>query len=219
MLYWTLYSIYRPIIFTPESAREVVKHLQTLRPLQVADKPILTAKLLDLQIKGAMKLLSAEMANEVLVEVERAILPPRGGSSWTISFCVHLVLFICVEEVQIALDGVALSENSNCKISRTECCHRLDNEPYKAMVEIFHMAYKTQKANVKRKVGLNPIRNGLSKNEEEGIDQAEVDLVNEIKCLMTIYGKYLSVKPKERANFRSKGDRREISRPCFRQWI
>lgn len=218
MFYWTLYSICHPITFTPESAKEVVRHLQTPRPLQVADKPILTAKLLELQIKGAMTLLSTEMAGEVLFELEHALPPRRSRSWWVISFCVHLILCICVEEVQIAVDGAiisALCEDSDRPLSRTEYCHKLDNEPYKILVDIFHIAYSTEKANEKSRRGINPIRNGLSINEEEGINEAEVNLVNEIQRLMQIYGKYPCLIPGERANFHSNGDRRASSGPSF----
>ena len=218
MLYWMLYSICHPLTFTSESAKEVVRHLRISRPLQVADRQILTAKLLELQIKGAMMLLFTEMATEVLVGLEHALPPRRSRSSWAICFCVYSILCICIEEVQIAVDAVivsALCENLDSPLSRTEYCHRLDNEPYKPLVDIFHIVYSTEKANGKSRRGINPIQNGLSVNEEEGINEAEVNLVNEIQCLMQIYCKFPYLKSGERANFHSNGDRRASSRPRF----
>jgi hypothetical protein len=53
------------------------------------------------------------------------------------------------------------------------------------------MAYRTSKAKIKSVIGFSPIRNGLAVDGNEGFTQQMVDLINDIKRIMTVYGKSL----------------------------
>lgn len=219
MLYAMQYFMSRIITFTNESAKKAVQHLRRPGPLQLADSPTLASKLLNLQIKQAMLTLLRDTTRKVLEELERVFLGPRTRSSWANAFCVHLILCICIEQVQVALDSTvvaALRNDPSCRLSRIDFCRQLDEEPYRVLVGLFHMAYKTDKAKSgKRTIGFNPIRNGLLANQEEGITQPMVNLVNDIKRIMTIHGKHLHLKVQNGANFYRRGDRREVTKPIF----
>lgn len=102
---------------------------------------------------------------------------------------------MCIEAVQVASDSyaiAALHKDPKCGLSRLVICRLLDKEPFKPLTEIFHMRYNTARANLKSRVGLNPIRYGLRVDAVEGITPQMVKLVNDIKALMNTYSKDLS---------------------------
>ena len=132
-----------------------------------------------------------ETTREVLDKLERLWLGRRTKSSWAISISVILILCMCVEEVQLAFDSIAIAtlhKIPSSHLSRPALCLRSE-ESYRDLVDIFHLAYKTRQASaVKGSLGFNPIRNGLLVDEEGGITQRMVDLVNEIKQIMATHG-------------------------------
>lgn len=184
----------RIITFTKDSAEKAVSRLR--RPQVFPSAQALTSTLLNLQVKGAMQSLLRETTNKVLSGLDHAILGPKTKVHWAETFCVLLVLCMCIEAVQVASDRfatAALLEHPGCVVSRPEICQALE-ERFKDLTGLFHMAYKTYKTkdNQKSQTAFNPIRNGLVVHKDEGITQQIVDLVNEIKQIMTAYGKGLS---------------------------
>jgi len=182
----------RIITFTKGSAEKVAESLPRLR---VSPSPqALTSTLLNLQVKQAMHSLLRDMTKAVLDGLEKAILGSKPKAHWAQNFCVILVLCICIEAVQVASDSfaiAALCKDPECGLSRLSICQALDKKLFKELTGLFHMAYKTYrtKGNHKSQTGFNPIRNGLVVYQDEGITQQMVDLVNEVRQIMTAHGK------------------------------
>jgi hypothetical protein len=192
MLHAMHYFMNHIITFTAESAEKAVTHLRAPRLFEIVNGPTLTSTLLNLQIKQAMQALLKEMTRAVLDGLDHILLGPKTKVSWASTFCVILIICLCIEAVQVASDSfamAALRKDPACRLSRIDICHQLDDKPFKALVDIFHMAYKTSKARNKSRIGYNPIRNGLVVDENEGVTQQMVDLVNDIKQIMTVHGK------------------------------
>lgn len=189
------YFMSRIITFTAESGEKAITHLRAPRLFEIVNGPTLTSTLLNLQIKQVMQALLEEMTRAVLDGLERIVLGPKTKASWASSFCIILIICLCVEAVQVASDSyavAALRKDPACRLSRIEICRELDDISFKSLIDIFHMAYKTSKANKKTSIGFNPIRNGLAVDGNEGITQQMVDLVNDIKQIMTVHGTSLS---------------------------
>jgi hypothetical protein len=192
MLHAMHYFMSRIITFTKASAEKVVGRLR--RPQELPFAQALTSTLLNSQIRQAMQRLLREMTRFVLEGLEKAISLPKTKANWADTFCVVLVLCICLEAVQVASDSyamAALRDDPKCGLSRAAICQELDVEPFKRLTDLFHMAYKTRKAaaNKKSKKGFNPIRNGVTLNQGEEITPEMVDLVNEINLLIRDHGK------------------------------
>jgi hypothetical protein len=184
------YFMSRIIMFTDESAKKAITHLRA--PIFEIIGPTLTSTLLNLQIKRTMQTLQMDMTRLVLEGLQRVFLGPKTKASWASCFCITLIICLCIEAVQVASDShamAALRKDPACHLSRIEICRQLDDKPFKSLVDLFHIAYKTSKAKNKCYLGLNPIRNGLVVDENGGVTQQMVDLVNEIKQIMTIHGK------------------------------
>jgi hypothetical protein len=182
----------RIITFTKDSAEKAVETLR--RPQLFPFAQALTSTVLNLQVKQAKQSLHREITREVLQELEKAMLGHKTKAHWAEIFCVLLVLCICIEAVQVASDSyaiAALGKFSDCRLSRTKICQALDDMPFKDLTGLFHMVYKTYKTkgNQKSQIGFNPIHNGLEVYRDEGITQQMVDLVNEIKEIMTTHGR------------------------------
>lgn len=182
----------RNITFTKNSAEKAAARLR--RPQVLPSAEVLTSTLLNLQVKQAMQSLLRDMTKAVLEGLETTILRLKTKAHWAETFCILLVLCMCIEAVQVASDRyatAALLKHPECGLSRLEICQALDDKLFKELTGIFHMVYKTYKAkgNRKSRIGFNPIHNGLVVHQDEGITQQMVDLVNEIKLIMTAYGK------------------------------
>ena len=182
----------RIVTFTKDSAEKAVGSLRSAQVFPVGQT--LTSTLLNLQIKQAMKGLLFKTTKEVLNRLDGKI-SGRKRADWADSFCVILILCMCIEAVQVASDShamAALRKDSKCGLSRVNICRLLDEGPFKHLTEIFHMCYNTARASPKSRIGLNPIRYGLRVDLVEGITPPMVKLVNDIKAIMNTYGKYLS---------------------------
>lgn len=193
MLYAMQYFMSRIITFTKDSAEKAVEGLR--RPHKLNFAQTLTSTLLNLQIKQAMQGLLFATTNEVLRGLDGAISGPKTKAAWADIFCVILILCMCIEAVQVANDGhamAALRKDSKCGLSRLDICRLLDKEPFIHLTEIFHMAYKTEKAGRKSRKGFNPIRCGLRVDPGEGVTLQMVKLVDDVKAIIDTHGKDLS---------------------------
>jgi hypothetical protein len=190
MLYAMHYFLSRIITFTNDSAEKAIEGLKRPHALKFAQT--LSSTLLNLQIKEAMQGLLSETTNAVLEELDKVMAKSKAKpSSWADIFCVVLILCMCIEAVQVASDSyamVSLRKDSKCGLDRLKICQELDERPFKYLTELFHLAYKTPKAN-RKNPGFNPIRNGLVVNKEEGITKQMVKLVHEVKGIMATHGK------------------------------
>lgn len=183
----------RIITFTNESAIRAVESLRT--PMQLPYKRSISSKLLMHQIKREMHVLQRELTLKVLKGLERE-LKTRSKSSWAISFCVILILSMCMEAVQVAVDGFLVQKmletdgTNTLPVSRDDgfdISRRLDDLPFEDCREIFHMIYKSNNER-----GFNPIRDGIHVDKLQGIDEDTVQLVNEIGRIMRDHRKYIT---------------------------
>jgi hypothetical protein len=194
MLYAMHYFMSRIITFTKESAKEVVTSLRAPRMLPYNTGPTLTSTLLNLQIKQTMLTLLKHIMRDVLGGLEQLLTHRRTKSSWVDSFCVSLILFMCIELVQVQVDSFAVAacrKDPEFVKYRLNISRALDEEPSLQLEQLFHAAYRTFGSDVKQKGGLgfNPIRNGLRADQNNGITRQMTDLVQSIRQIMERYGK------------------------------
>jgi hypothetical protein len=195
MLHAMHYFMSRIIGFSKTSAEMVVGRLRKPQVLPFAQA--VTSTLLNLQIKQAMQRLLRETTEQVLEGLDKAISLQKSKVNWADTFCIVLILCICLEAVQVASDCYAMAElrdNPKSGLSRPGICQQIDAKPFKQLTDLFHMVYKTQKAttNKKSKKGFNPIQNGISVNLGEEIPPQMVNLVNEVREIMTTHGEHSS---------------------------
>jgi hypothetical protein len=184
----------RVIGFTQDSAKKVVQNLRS--PMQLPYKHNVSSKLLNHQIKRELNMLQHELTSDILEKLQTE-LRRRSKASWATSFCVILVLSMCMEAIQIALDGFTVQKmlendgTSNLPLTRDDgfgIARRLDNLPFKDCMDIFHMIYRSGESQTgPNKGGFNPIRDGIEIDKAQGIDEDTVQLVNEIRGVMNVY--------------------------------
>jgi len=180
----------RVITLTDDSAKEASQRLSA--PTMLPYNFSFSSRLIHRQIKHQMQMLLHEMTREVLEGLEKE-LRTRVRASWPTAFCVILVLCLCIEMVQVATDGFVVHtqrhEGGDSVLLREtgiEICRSLDGRPYNGWANLFHAVHRSHK----KQRGFNPIRDGLGVDEKEGLDQAALNLVNEIHQI-TENGKYL----------------------------
>jgi hypothetical protein len=165
----------------------------------------LTSKILNRQLKHAMHLLLQETTRDVLDGLERE-LKTKTKESWAPCFCTILILCICIEELQIAVDGFA-AHKATCRSSKAnsftrengfEISRQLDDLLYNDCKTLFHAIYNSHKPKGLRneKGGFNPIRDTHDVNGKNGVTQAMHDLVGEIHEIMGDSGKGVNLKYK-----------------------
>jgi hypothetical protein len=148
-----------------------------------------TSKILNRQLKHAMHLVLQDTTRDVLDRLERE-LKTRTKESWAPCFCTILILCICIEELQIAVDGFAVHQatrrsktNGFSRASGFETSRRLDDLLYnncKTLFHAIHNSYKSRAGRRNEKGGFNPIRDTYDVNEKDGVTQAMHDLVGEV---------------------------------------
>jgi hypothetical protein len=189
----------RVISFTPESAQKVVQSIRS--PIQRPYKYNVSSKLLNYQIKRELNMLQQELTSEILEKLQTE-LRRRSKASWATSLCVILILSMCMEAVQIAIDGFIVQKmlesngTNRLSMSRDDGIHiarRLDNRPFKDCMDIFHMIYRSGESRTGTSKGeFNPIRDGIGLDKVQGIDEDTVQLVNEIRRIMDKYRTYIA---------------------------
>ncbi len=204
MLHAIHHFMSRMIIFTRTSANEAVQSLRAPAMLPHTSEPILTSKLLNLQIKRAMYPLLVEMTRDLLDGLDQLFLRRATHSSWAEALCINLILCNCIEAVQIAADSLpvsAFSKDPTVSRHSFKLLRLLEDGPFRQLTRLFHLKYKTTRSNSSmRGMGFNPIQNGLLVDVNSGITQAMVDLVQEIRQIMNDYSKYISNYGKNESN-------------------
>jgi Protein kinase domain len=184
----------RKITFAEDSRSKIAGSLQNLSTISTSSS--LSARVIGRQIKGAMKLLSTELTKEVLVGLEGE-LRQKKPKSWALCLCTHLILCIYVEELQISVDAFVLWKISNkhedpkyVRDCGAEICRRLEE------VTLLHSWILM--SGVLRGIlrNHNPFIHDCSINDESIQNQAEVDLVNSIRHLMTNHEEEIAKKAK-----------------------
>ena len=187
----------RTITFTSTSAKNIASRLRN--PVSEPYDPHSISRLLNRQLKSDMHTILREITNDVLEELEKN-LKTKSKASWALSFCVVSILCICMEEIQIAINGFGMHTRFHgaetdipSSQDSIEVCLKLDAKPFNHVIGLFHGVYQTRKlpsANRRDKV-YNPIRDGPEINFVEGLDQESADLVTEIRRIAFEHSKEL----------------------------
>jgi hypothetical protein len=192
-LYAMHYFMGRLITITNGSGEEAFNGLQI--PMKLLYDLSSTSQLLNRQLKHTMLVLLQETTRQVLESLEKE-LRSRTKVSWAPCFCVILILCICAEELQVAVDGFTvhkiLSKDRMNRISRedgVEISRRLDDLLYRDCANLFHGIHRSRRPKTGQRYehSFNPIRDGVHVNEEEGLTQAMHDLVEEIREILAIH--------------------------------
>jgi hypothetical protein len=191
MLYAMHYFMSRVILLT-ESSLSAARHALP-SPTPVEYDFSLTPRLLHRQVKREMHTIIRYTTREVLGSLESE-LRTRKRSSWPTAFCTILILCLCIEAVQVAVDGFVvftkLRNGGDPAMRREMAVHiarDLDDRPYGGWTSLFHAIYRSHRSTRSHKPEslFNPIRDGLQANKEEGLGKDEVRLVEAIRQLVS----------------------------------
>jgi hypothetical protein len=200
-----LYAGYRfmntDVRFTPASF-SAVKDSVKKPPIQNITSRVIPG-LLNRQIKYAVNDIMKRETWSLLEDLQRELYR-KSKSTWATIFCVLLILCICMEEVQTAMEGLVLHSRENSGSVNPDgeeaimVCRQLDDLPFAHMCELFHIVFKSHKIGDtrigKRKkksdtAGFNPLRGAMvERNESEGFGKEAVELVGEIRRTMKELG-------------------------------
>jgi len=187
MLYAMFYFMTRSITFTEASAEEIIRSIQ--HPTQFRYKRDRSARLITRQIKQVMSVLLHQTTADVLDGLEREI-RSRDKLAWGTSFCIILILCMCVEMVQVAADvrivRKMVTASPHPAVTRDisiDLCRKLDDIPMAQCIGIFHALHRTKKPKIgpRNEHGFNPLRDGLEIDSGAGITQELVDFVEDMR--------------------------------------
>lgn len=172
----------RLLSFTPECTEQL---LQSWGWQNSPQFKFFSSRLLTRQIKFAMHLVHRSLNDEVLRQLHDGV-RKKSPELWTSSFCTILILCLCAEELQVAVDGfttftISRQSGSSKRASQNglETCRRLD-ETIEMFMDVFHDVYSTRKKPKKAKSGgLNPILNGPGSCEN--MDYGAASMVRKVK--------------------------------------
>lgn len=195
-----LHAIYKfmatTITITESSKGQLSDYLR--KPAMIEYDSSIACRLLNRQIKSTMHALRERLMREVLEELEKE-LRTRSKAVWAPCFCVALILCMCVEEAQIAMDAFAMHTRAlgamqDAPSSQTtiESCRKLDDLLFNHLLDLFHGVYKThQTSKPQRSCRVyNPIRDGPETNIKEGLDQKSADLVSEFRGIIADHSEF-----------------------------
>jgi hypothetical protein len=182
------------LTITATSKKDVGECLR--KPIMRAYDSNIISRLLNRQIKSAMHALRREVMKEVLEELEKE-LRARSKAMWATCFCVTLILCICIEEAQTAMDAFTMhtrvhgvESDAPSSEATIETCRKLDDLLFGHLLELFHAGYKTHDTSKQCKGGraYNPIRGKPLIDVKEGLDHESADLVNDIRQIIATHG-------------------------------
>ncbi|RDL41411.1 uncharacterized protein BP5553_01390 [Venustampulla echinocandica] len=160
MLHAIRYYMKSLVTLSEESASVVYSSLPDSPPYY-SQTAYPCSRLLNRQIKYAMDKLSREITRKVLQGLERTM---RSRLSWGPSFCVLLLLCLCMEELEIAAHIFVVSdiekEGAKSAYNRRQsstACQILEDNPFLQFKRLFHDIYRTHGGS-RRGPGFNPLR-------------------------------------------------------------
>jgi len=152
------------------------------------------SKLLNRQLKCAMNEVIQRYTGEVLRDLEK-LLTTRSEKNWATCFCVISILCICMENVQNAIDGFVMylrtGGSDGAVPSSTDgitLCQILDDCAFAHLIIQFHFLYKSEQPPTSKSGIFNPIQNGAKVDPSIGIDHGEVNLVHDMRHIISRYG-------------------------------
>jgi hypothetical protein len=167
-------------------------HNSPLLPYDLEKGP----KLLIRQIKHSMHSLLQETTREVLDALEKE-LKTRSKASWAPCFRTIAILCICIEELQVAIDGFVvqkITQKRESKCTSREDAHdiarKLDDLFYTDCKTLFHDIYRSCRTKKGRKYeqSFNPIRDGVKVDQDEGNLLGLQALIGDIHEILGTYG-------------------------------
>jgi hypothetical protein len=195
MLHATYIFMATTLTIIESSKKFLNDHLR--KPTRSSCDSSIASRLLNRQIKSAMHALRQQLIREVLEELEKD-LKTRSKAVWAPCFCVALILCMCVEEGQIAMDAFAMhtrvlgaEQDAPSSQATIESCRKLDDLLFSHLVKLFHGVYKTHQSTKPHGNGrnYNPIRDGPEIDANESLDQESADLVFEFRQIMADHGR------------------------------
>lgn len=195
MLYATYIFIATTLTITESSKKFLSDHLR--KPARSSYDSNLASRLLNRQIKSAMHGLRQQLMREVLEELEKE-LKTRSKAVWVPCFCIALIICMCVEEGQIAMDAFAMhtrvlgaEQDAPSSQATIESCRKLDDLLFSHLLQLFHGVYRTHQSTKQHGNGriYNPIRDGPEIDVNGSLDQESADLVFEFRQIMADHGR------------------------------
>lgn len=191
------------IQFTKESFPVIMGSLKS-SPIPAPDSRTVSS-LLNRQLKATVSEIINRVTGELFDDLQKELqkeLHHKTRSLWATSFCVIVILCICIEEIQSAAQGVVLHSRENPSKDELDeevailVCRELDNFPFAHICELFHAIYKSQKiqdqntgrGKRKRKsdtAGFNPLRGEMIESDEsDGLDRETIEFIRDIRVII-----------------------------------
>lgn len=162
----------RTFTFTNQSALTAIAKLQEPSTV-IPSQPAISARVLNRQLKGALKILFEELLRDVLEDLDEEY-QPTSRQSWLICFCTNLVLCLVVDQLQNAIDGLVpynifeKNEDPTRAVERgMKSCQELEEVPVKYHWTLFFGLCKSY----------NPIKDGCLPDDNSGQNEGEAELV------------------------------------------
>lgn len=154
------YFMARVLTFTKDSASMVIRVSRNSLGIDLSSDMI-SSRLLNRQLKHVMHILHQDQMKAVLEGLENH-LKKREQAGWPVSFCVVLILCLCMEDIQIAANNFVFSDANLSQRIRSEshqACWELEDKPYRLCTQLFHDMYRSYKQPNGRATdgGFNPI--------------------------------------------------------------
>ena len=184
-VYWIQYAMSRRFTFNQQTAALATARLRNPSTV-IASQQDISARVLNRQLKGALKILYKEQLKELLQRLENEY-KVKTRKSWVLCFCTNLILCLIVAQLQIASDGLVMynistkGEDPVLAIEGgSKCCEQLEELPVKYSWTMFFGLYKSY----------NPIKNGLPPDDESGQNEGEAELINIFAQMIRDNGKH-----------------------------
>jgi hypothetical protein len=177
-------------VFTKGSLPKVLEDLQN----PPKDLLFWASRVISRQLKGALNLVEKELLDKLLCEFDKEI-KKKGPDNWLLCLPVALLLFMCVEEIQVQVDGfvryeVSEKEGDPAHIYETGkriCCELED------FAEHCWLHLKRKLSDVTK--GKNPLKYGLPPGGDSGYTEPFVEFVNELHRIIVEHGNGLRRAP------------------------
>ena len=183
MLHSMHYFMGRTITYSDDSSATITQKLK--RPSLCLWNSNVVSNLLNRQVKFAMHSLRVETTNEILKYLETQ-LRTRDKGFWATAFSIIIILCMCMEEAQMAMNGIVMHKRTHQNEALSPeimvgKCRKLDEYPFRHATELFHATFKTRK--------YNPIRDGFQAGEDRTPSHDLETFVNAMRSIMHHYGR------------------------------
>src|SRR5271170_7395685 len=130
-VYWIQYAMSRRFTFSQQTAASATARLRNSSTV-IASQPDISARVLNRQLKGALKILYEEQLKGLLQGLENEY-KFKTRESWVLCFCTNLILCLIVAQLQIAIDGLVIYNIStkgedplHAIEDGSKCCRQLE---------------------------------------------------------------------------------------------